>query len=55
MPMDRNGTNITYEAKMIVIATGIFDHLETMGVEGEDIYEGHRIIIKKVILITDNM
>ena len=34
--MDRNGLNINYEAKMIVIATGNFDHPKHMGIKGED-------------------
>lgn len=34
--MDRNGVNIHYEAKMIVIATGNFDHPKRMGIKGED-------------------
>lgn len=32
---DRNGNTIPYEAKMIVIATGIFDTPRQLGVEGE--------------------
>ncbi|MGG3804249.1 YpdA family putative bacillithiol disulfide reductase [Metabacillus fastidiosus] len=34
--MDRNGSNINYEAKMIVISTGNFDHPKRMGIKGED-------------------
>ena len=34
--MDCNGLNINYEAKMIVIATGNFDHPKRMGIKGED-------------------
>ena len=34
--VDRNGTNISYQARMIVIATGIFDYPKTTGVEGEN-------------------
>jgi thioredoxin reductase (NADPH) len=34
---DRNGNNIPYEAKMIVIATGIFDTPRQLGVSGDDL------------------
>ncbi|MFJ5625259.1 YpdA family putative bacillithiol disulfide reductase [Peribacillus loiseleuriae] len=33
--VDRTGTNISYQARMIVMATGIFDHPKRIGVEGE--------------------
>ncbi|MBY0123588.1 YpdA family putative bacillithiol disulfide reductase [Bacillus sp. S/N-304-OC-R1] len=32
---DRKGTIISYQAKKIIIATGIYDHPKKMGVEGE--------------------
>ena len=31
--MDHNGLNINYEAKMIVIATGNFDHPKRVGIK----------------------
>ena len=34
--IDRKGLNSNYEASMIVIATGIFDHPKRIGVEGEN-------------------
>lgn len=34
--VDRKGTNRSYQARMIVIATGIFDHPKRIGVEGEN-------------------
>ncbi|GIP26381.1 hypothetical protein J23TS9_15110 [Paenibacillus sp. J23TS9] len=34
--VDRIGTTIPYQARMIVLATGIFDHPKRIGVEGED-------------------
>ncbi|NIK79791.1 thioredoxin reductase (NADPH) [Paenibacillus castaneae] len=34
--VDRIGTTIPYQARMIVIATGIFDHPKRIGVEGEN-------------------
>lgn len=33
--VDRQGTDITYQARMIVFATGIFDHPKKIGAEGE--------------------
>lgn len=33
--VDRKGTNISYQARMIVFATGIFDHPKKIGAEGE--------------------
>ena len=34
--MDHNGLNINYEAKMIVIATGNFDHPKRVGIKDKD-------------------
>ena len=34
--IDRMGKNISYQARMLVMATGIFDHPKRMGVEGEN-------------------
>ncbi len=34
--VDRMGTNISYQARMIVMATGIFDHPKRMDVDGEN-------------------
>ncbi|GAB6990368.1 YpdA family putative bacillithiol disulfide reductase [Paenibacillus pini] len=34
--VDRTGTTIPYQARMIVIATGIFDHPKRIGVDGEN-------------------
>ena len=42
--MDRNGLNINYEAKMIVIATGNFDHPKRMGIKGEDSSESSALL-----------
>ncbi|WP_170289740.1 YpdA family putative bacillithiol disulfide reductase [Cytobacillus depressus] len=33
--VDRTGTHFSYQARMIVIATGIFDHPKKIGIEGE--------------------
>ncbi|REB10992.1 YpdA family putative bacillithiol disulfide reductase [Sporosarcina sp. BI001-red] len=35
--IDRNGNNITYEAKTLVIATGIFDTPRQLGVRGDNL------------------
>ncbi|MBA9026841.1 YpdA family putative bacillithiol disulfide reductase [Peribacillus huizhouensis] len=35
--VDRMGTNSSYQTRMIVIATGIFDHPKRIGVEGENL------------------
>ena len=51
---DRNGNTIPYEAKMLVIATGIFDTPRKLDVK-EKIYQSFHIIIKRATFITDNM
>ena len=56
--VDRNGTNISYQARMIVFATGIFDYPKQLGVEGEEMSkvmhyykEGHSFYGQNVTVV----
>ncbi|GKV56819.1 hypothetical protein NCCP2222_27660 [Sporosarcina sp. NCCP-2222] len=56
--VDQKGADITYQSRMLVMATGIFDHPRRIGVPGEDLQkvkhyykEGHSFYGQEVLVV----